>query len=280
MNANGASPSANSADSCTLYLAQIQQYTPQSRQLERETARAARAGDEEALERLVQANLRFVVSVALQYKGRGVPLLDLISEGNTGLVEAARRFDERRGCKFITYAVWWIRERIHQALRRGSRSVPLTWKQVAERKKVKTERRNLMRTLDREVSFSEAVGAAGLDGDELTAALDDVSLDAPMVDGWETTWYDILSVPGGEAEKSLERRALSETVRDCLSDLDVREAEVIRSYFGLDDSLPKSLAEIGAGMGLSRERARQLRNSGLEKMRRRHGGVLQDFDDG
>ena len=278
MKPDGSPTSLSGVDSCALYLAQIQRYTPLSREEECDTARAARAGDEDALGRLVQANLRFVVSVALQYTGRGVPLLDLISEGNTGLIEAARRYDERRGCKFITYAVWWIRERIHQALRRGTRSVPLTWKQVAERKKVKTERRSLVQTLDREVSFAEAVGAAGLDGEGLTASVEDVSLDAPVGDGWETTWHDILSVPDRETEKGLERRALSETVRDCLSDLDLRETEVIKGYFGLDGCLPRSLAAIGADMGVSRERARQLRNSGLGKLRRRHGGILEEFD--
>ena len=119
---------AEKADSYERYLDEIQHYTPLSREQEGDVARAARAGDASALDRLVRANLRFVVKVALEYSGRGVPLLELIAEGNVGLVEAAQRFDERRGCKFITYAVWLIRNRIHHALRRGARVVPLSWK--------------------------------------------------------------------------------------------------------------------------------------------------------
>ena len=126
-------------DSYEHYLEEIQQYAPLSREQEGDAARAARAGDQSALDRLIRANLRFVVKVAREYSGRGVPLLDLIAEGNMGLVEAARRFDERRGCKFITYAVWWIRNRIHQELRRGACVVPLSWKQVEDRKRVRRE---------------------------------------------------------------------------------------------------------------------------------------------
>ena len=267
---------SDEADSYERYLDEIQHYVPLTREQEAEVARAVRAGDESALDRLVRANLRFVVKVALEYSGRGVPLLDLIAEGNMGLVEAARRFDERRECKFITYAVWWIRNRIHQELRRGARVVPLSWKQVEDRKKVRKELRSMTRKLEREVSEQEAAGAAGLAADEAPPP-PEVSLDAPLSDDAEIALIDTLPESSLSADEILERRALADAVRDGLMGLEPREADVIRDYFGLDGSEPVTLHEIGEGMGVSRERARQLRNRGLGKLRHRCGVVLGEF---
>lgn len=267
--------------SLEVYFREINRYALLSREEEADLARRSRAGDRDALQRLVNANLRFVVTVAKRYVHQGLTLADLVNEGNLGLLKAADRFDETRGFKFISYAVWWIRQSILQALLDHSRLVRLPQNQTAQLLKVNRARTQLQ-SEGQENPSAEQIGAIlglaigdvrrslELGGGEV--ALDDVEAgDRPLS---ETLTDD----DQPRADARLLERVLREDVRRSLAALSEREAAVIVLYYGLDDDEALTLEAIGRRLGLTRERIRQIKEKALRKMRQSAGReLLRDY---
>ncbi len=233
---------------------------------------AIRKGDQKALEKLVKANLRFVVSVAKQYQNQGLTLGDLINEGNLGLIKAAKRFDETRGFKFISYAVWWIRQSILQALAEQSRIVRLPLNRVGALNKIGKAYSNLEQEYEREPSAHELAQELDMDIREVSDTLKisgrHVSMDAPFAQGEENRLLDVLE--SGE-EPSPDFSLMSESLRSeigrALSTLTEREAEVVKLYFGLDKEHSMTLEEIGEKFNLTRERVRQIKEKAIRRLR-------------
>ncbi|MEW6751500.1 MAG: RNA polymerase sigma factor RpoD/SigA [Candidatus Latescibacterota bacterium] len=242
--------------------------------------RRARQGDGDAMRRLVAANLRFVVTVARAYTGSGMSLLELISEGNMGLIEAVSRYDETRGLKFITYAVWWIRQAIFRALERTTKDVRPPVNQVYDLKRVERRAATLGQELGRDPTFEELVESTGLGAERvqnaMAASVREVSLDSPAHPDDEETLASAFAV-GVDVEEEYERTALAETVERCLATLDPREQRILSYYFGFGGQEPMSLEKIGAVLGLTRERIRQLRDQALARVRAEHGDRLVEF---
>jgi len=241
---------------------------------EAELARRIRQGDEEALEKLVKANLRFVVSVAKQYQNQGLPLTDLISEGNLGLIKAARRFDETRGFKFISYAVWWIRQSILQALAEQSRIVRLPLNRVGALNKINKVLSRLEQEYEREPSPEEI--AEAMEGTHtpeeiaeiLRQAGPHVSLDSPIAPGEETRFIEVLEdTEMPQPDHVLMQESLKQEVAKALATLEEREAQILRMNFGIDQRYPMTLEEIAEKLGLTRERVRQIREKAIRKLR-------------
>jgi RNA polymerase primary sigma factor len=219
-------------------------------------------GDEHALQELVKGNLRFVVQVALKYRGHGLPLADLINEGNLGLLHAARKFDPTRGTRFITYAVWWIRQAIMHALAVGGGIVRLPVKQAEMLAKVRREFETLQRAKGIDPTVDELAQALAISSEDVADLLrvyrSHLSLDAPLTEEGDITRLDVLaaeSLPSSEA--AYVSAALRQEVHDLLARLEPRQAAILRARFGFDGE-PESFAEIGRELGLSRERVRQL----------------------
>jgi RNA polymerase primary sigma factor len=263
------------------YWRDIDQYELLSQDEEFELARKARKGDEQARQKLVTANLRFVVRVAREYAGRGLSLMELISEGNMGLLSAVERFDAERGFKFITYAVWWIRQAILKALSQASRARRAPMSRINDLRKVERDTRKLSQRLGRTPTFDELVEHMPLSQMRARNALEeahrDISLDAPFYAADDEGWESLLAVEEADAEELLEASLLAEKMRDCLRKLDERERRIICSYFGLEGYAPMTLEQIGRILGLTRERVRQLRDEALGKMRSRDGTQLRAF---
>lgn len=238
-----------------------------------ELARRIRQGDQVALERLTKANLRFVVSVAKQYQNQGLSLGDLINEGNLGLIKAARRFDETRGFKFISYAVWWIRQSILQALAEQSRIVRLPLNRVGALNKIGKAFSSLEQKFEREPSAEEiAEVIEGMTEDEIAETLKisgrHTSIDAPFVQGEENSLLEVLrndSEP--DPDNTLIGESLSRDVERALSTLTLREAEVVRLYFGIATEHAFTLEEIGERFDLTRERVRQIKEKAIRRLR-------------
>ncbi|MBS1561212.1 MAG: sigma-70 family RNA polymerase sigma factor [Bacteroidetes bacterium] len=238
-------------------------------------AQAIRRGGFEgniALERLVKANLRFVVSVAKQYQNQGLSLGDLINEGNLGLIKAAKRFDETRGFKFISYAVWWIRQSILQALAEQSRIVRLPLNRVGALNKIGKKFSELEQAYEREPTAAELAEQLDMSIAEISETIKisgrHLSVDAPFVQGEDNRLLDILpndQQPPPDSE--LMRESLRVEVQQVLKTLSEREAEVIRLYFGLDDSQCLTLEEIGEKFNLTRERVRQIKEKAIRRLR-------------
>jgi RNA polymerase primary sigma factor len=229
-------------------------------------------GDESAMEQLTKANLRFVVSVAKQYQNQGLSLGDLINEGNLGLIKAARRFDETRGFKFISYAVWWIRQSILQALAEQSRIVRLPLNRVGALNKIGKAYSNLKQEFEREPSAEEIAEALEMDVDEISNTMKifgkQVSVDAPFSLGDENSLLDVIEneeLPAPDTE--LISESLKTEINSVLAMLPDREAEVIRLYFGLEGENPMTLEEIGDKFNLTRERVRQIKEKAIRRLR-------------
>lgn len=241
---------------------------------EADLARRIRQGDEEALERLVKANLRFVVSVAKQYQNQGLPLTDLISEGNLGLIKAAKRFDETRGFKFISYAVWWIRQSILQALAEQSRIVRLPLNRVGALNKINKVFARLEQEYEREPSPEEIAEAmqGTLTPEEVAEIMRQsgrhVSLDSPIAPGEETRFIDVLENPDlPQPDQVLMYESLRQEISKALATLEDREAQILRMHFGIDQRYPMTLDEIAEKLGLTRERVRQIKEKAIRKLR-------------
>jgi RNA polymerase primary sigma factor len=256
-------------DSIELYWRDIKDTQPLSKKKEVEYFKRAKAGDETARQALVHANLRFVVSVARDYKGFGLSLIELVSEGNLGLMEAIKRFDETRGFKFITYAVWWIRQAILKALAEQGKIARPPMSQMSDWQKVDRETNALAQALGRAPTFEEIVARLDISADRTRNALEvsqqDISLDAPAFPDEETSLAQVFAVDQEAVDIRYEHAQMAETVTACLQVLDPRESQVVRAYFGLGDTQPRTLEEIGNTMGVTRERVRQLRNRAMEK---------------
>ncbi len=254
------------------YLKEISQYPLIDKAEEVRLAKGIRRGDEEALKKLVRANLRFVVSVAKKYQKRGVPLSDLINEGNLGLIRAAHKFDETRGIKFISYAVWWIRQAILQALAEQSRIVRVPLNRAGALHRVGRRTSALLQELGREPTVEEIAQDLDLSEEEVKRTLAisraHLSFDAPLTPGEDNRLLDYLPdqySPGPEEEAY--KHALRQAVDDALSTLTEREAKVLRLYFGLDHQEPMTLEEVGSLLGVSRERVRQIKEKALLRLR-------------
>ncbi|HMS30321.1 MAG: sigma-70 family RNA polymerase sigma factor [Saprospiraceae bacterium] len=238
-----------------------------------ELAKKIKQGDQISLEKLTKANLRFVVSVAKQYQNQGLSLSDLINEGNLGLIKAAQRFDETRGFKFISYAVWWIRQSILQALAEQSRIVRLPLNKVGSLNKINRAFSELEQEYEREPSAEELAALLEIPTEEVETTLGvaarHVSMDAPFVEGEDNSLLDVLendSTPATDA--SLEYKdSLRREIERALGTLTDKQAEVIKLYFGLGVEHPESLEDIGDKFGLTRERVRQIKDKAINKLR-------------
>ena len=238
-----------------------------------ELAQRIREGDQRALEKLTNANLRFVVSVAKQYQNQGLKLPDLINEGNVGLVKAAKRFDETRGFKFISYAVWWIRQSILQALAEQSRVVRLPLNKIGVINKINKAYSHLEQSLERPPSAPEVANELDMPIGQVKTAMKNsgrhLSMDAPFKEGEnDSNLYDVLS--SGESpnpDDNLMRDSLSIEINRALDTLSTREADVIRLNYGIGNQPAMTLQEIGDTFDLSRERVRQIREKGIRRLK-------------
>ncbi len=248
-----------------------------------EIGHRARAGDEDAVQHLVRANLRFVISVAKKYQNRGVSLVDLIQEGNVGLVTAARKFDPDQGVKFISYAVWWIRQAILSALANQGRAVRVPLNRASDLARIFRERERLKQELRREPSLEEVAEAAKLTPETVqslsTLNAAEIRLDAPIGDRDDNQLVERFIVEeAAEPEEDVEERLLAEHIDRALDTLSPRDARVIRLYFGLEGGREHTLEEIGNMLGVTRERIRQLRDRALKRLREGEmGPALQSF---
>jgi RNA polymerase primary sigma factor len=243
--------------------------------IEEETilARRIREGDQAALDKLTRANLRFVVSVAKQYQNQGLPLIDLINEGNLGLIKAAKKFDETRGFKFISYAVWWIRQTILEALSEKSRVIRIPLNQVGVLSKINKTIGKLEQDLERIPSHEEVSEALGIPEHKVTetikTSLKHTSFDAPLGGDTEASaMVEVLINPDSpSADNLLINESLRIEIERSLSTLDERSKDVIKMFYGIDQPCPRSLDEIGRKLEISKERARQIKEKGIKKLR-------------
>lgn len=254
------------------YLQEIGKYELLTPEEEIELARRAKQGDEKALEKLIKANLRFVVSVAKQYQNQGLPLGDLISEGNLGLIKAAKRFDETRGFKFISYAVWWIRQSILQALAEQSRIVRLPLNRVGALNKIGKKLSRLEQTFEREPSASEIAEELDMSIYEVTDTLKisakHISMDTPFVQGEDNKLLDVMPNQNDPMpDQGLMQESLRKDIEEVLNTLDPREKEVVKLYFGIGYDNPLTLEEIGEKFKLTRERVRQIKEKAIRKLK-------------
>ena len=237
-----------------------------------ELAQRIKAGDQLALEKLTKANLRFVVSVAKQYQNQGLTLPDLINEGNLGLIKAAQRFDETRGFKFISYAVWWIRQSILQALAEQSRIVRLPLNKIGSINKINKMFAYLEQAHERPPSAEEIAKELDMTINDVKESMKNsgrhVSMDAPLVEGEDSNLYDVLrSGESPNADRALLHESLRTEIERALETLTPREADVVRLYFGLGDQHPMTLEEIGETFDLTRERVRQIKEKAIRRLK-------------
>ena len=253
--------------------------------LEREKELGARAqqGDQDAIQELARANLRFVISVAKKYQNRGVSLTDLIQEGNVGLVTAARKFDPEQGVKFISYAVWWIRQAILASLANHGRAVRVPLNRASDLARIFREKERLKQEKGREPTTDELAEATHLTP-ELVESLQtlnaaEIRLDAPIGDSEDSQLVErFISEEAAEPEVEVEGRLLTETITEALETLEPRDAKVLRLYFGLEGEREHTLEEIGNMLGVTRERIRQLRDRALRRLREGgKGDALESF---
>ncbi|MBS4066007.1 MAG: RNA polymerase sigma factor RpoD/SigA [Chitinophagaceae bacterium] len=236
-------------------------------------AERIKQGDQRALDRLTKANLRFVVSVAKQYQNQGLSLPDLINEGNLGLIKAAQRFDETRGFKFISYAVWWIRQSILQALAEQSRIVRLPLNKVGLTNRINKAYSQLEQEFEREPSAEELAEVLELEIDEVSSTLGmstrHVSMDSPLADGEDNTLMDVMQNPNADStdEELDHKQSLQTEIDRSLKTLTERQQEVIRYFFGIGVDHPLSLEDIGERFNLTRERVRQIKDKAISKLK-------------
>jgi len=254
------------------YLEEISNEDPLSAEDEIELASKVRNGDPEALDKLLRANLRFVVSVAKKYQGHGLSLADLINEGNIGLIKAARRFDVTRGFKFISYAVWWIRQTILQSISEYSRLVRLPLNVVGSINKITKATSEFEQDYEREPDYKEIeeiMESENIDKDTVIQLNEGaMSIDAPLGNDENSTLKDILPMEEEfEASKILNEESFQLEIKRVLKTLDAREERIIRTYFGLGQERPATLEEIGLDLKLTRERVRQIKEKALRKLR-------------
>jgi RNA polymerase primary sigma factor len=235
-------------------------------------ARRIKKGDTDALNKLIRANLRFVVSVSKQYQNQGLSLPDLINEGNLGLIKAAQRFDETRGFKFISYAVWWIRQSILQALAEQARIVRLPLNKIGSINKINKTLSQLEQDFEREPSADEIAKALEISPNEVKKSMANsgrhVSMDAPISSEEEGTMYDVMqSEDTPSPDKTLINDSLRKEIDRALTTLSRREGDILRCYFGLNGQAPNTLEEIGEKFDLTRERVRQIKEKAIRRLK-------------
>lgn len=254
------------------YLHEIGKVELISAEEEVELARRIKKGDNQAMEKLIKANLRFVVSVAKQYQNQGLSLPDLINEGNLGLIKAAQRFDETRGFKFISYAVWWIRQSILQSLAEQSRIVRLPLNKIGSINKINKAFSELEQRFEREPTILEVAQAMEMAPEEIRDSMRSsgrhLSMDAPLLDGEEGNLYDVLlNSEAASPDVNLLNESLRKEIERALSTLTYREASIVRLHFGLNGKHPHSLEEIGEEFNLTRERVRQIKEKAIKRLK-------------
>jgi len=260
-------------ESLNKYLQEVSNLEMITAEEEVDLAQRIKQGDERALDKLVTANLRFVVSVAKQYQGRGIRLSDLINEGNIGLVKAARRFDETRGFKFISYAVWWIRQSILQSIGEHSRTVRLPLNKIGTINKLHRAKSLLEQKNEREPTAEEISQITDFSKKQVASALEhsqrSISMDAPLKsDSEDFSLYNVIGKDDSpKPDGSLIQESLSTDIERCLETLPEKDATILRLHYGLDGNPSMSLNEIGKLFDLSRERVRQIREKALRKLR-------------
>ena len=272
MRASSAKKVGKEEGSLDQYLREISKYPLLKREDEVTIATEIHTGCEEALDKLVRSNLRFVVSVAKKYQNQGVSLSDLINEGNLGLIRAAHKFDETKGIKFISYAVWWIRQAILQALAEQSRIVRVPLNRAGTLHRIGKRSAALQQELGRDPTIDEIAEGMDIPRDEVAKTLaisqTHLSLDAPLTPGEDNKLLDYLAddqSPGPD-DQTFER-ALSGSIEEVLSTLKEREAKILRLYFGLEGQEAMTLEEIGGLLGITRERVRQIKEKALARLR-------------
>lgn len=271
MSAKSSKASSDSNRALSKYLEEIGNFEPLTPEQEIDLAQRLKKGDREALKKLTEANLRFVVSVAKDYQGQGLPLTDLINEGNLGLIKAAERFDETRGFKFISYAVWWIRQSILQALAEHSRIVRLPLNRVGTITKITREAESLEQQYERAPSQDEIAQGLDLKSDEVSDAIrisrKHQSLNAPFRDGEKNSLIDVIEDDAQPTpDTDLMHESLRQEIRDALNTLKDRERDVIKMYFGIDREYALTLNEIGEEFNLTRERIRQIKENAIRRL--------------
>ena len=265
------------------YLREVSRHELITPEEEIELGYKALAGDEDAVQKLARANLRFVISIAKKYQNRGVALIDLIQEGNVGLITAARKFDPDQGVKFISYAVWWIRQAILAALANQGRAVRVPLNRASDLARIFRERERLKQELGRDPSTEEVAYAAKLTPEIVeslsTLNSSEIRLDAPIGESDDSQLVErFIVAEASEPEEAVEERMLNEGVTRALSTLSERDAKVIRLYYGLDGNREHTLEEIGNMLGVTRERVRQLRDRALKRLREGEmGTALESF---
>jgi RNA polymerase primary sigma factor len=279
----GFSASVEEQSALDQYLRDVSRHELITPEQEKELGARAQKGDEEAIQELAPANLRFVISVAKKYQNRGVSLTDLIQEGNVGLVTAARKFDPDQGVKFISYAVWWIRQAILASLANQGRAVRVPLNRASDLARIFREKERLKQELRREPTAEELSVATDLTP-ELVESLQtlnaaEIRLDAPIGDSEDSQLVErFISEEAAEPEMEVEGRLLGEAISEALETLEPRDAKVLRLYFGLEGEREHTLEEIGNMLGVTRERIRQLRDRALRRLREGEKGVaLESF---
>ena len=246
-----------------------------------ELAQRIKKGDQKALDKLIKANLRFVVSVAKQYQNQGLSLPDLINEGNLGLIRAAQKFDETRGFKFISYAVWWIRQSILQALAEQSRIVRLPLNQVGSLNKITKEMARFEQENERRPSTEELADRLDMSVDKISDAIQvsgrPISVDAPFVEGEDNSLLDVLANDDSPmADADLNKESLSKEVDRALKQLYDREREILKMFFGIGCQ-EMTLEEIGAKFDLTRERVRQIKEKAIRRLKGKKSKLLKSY---
>lgn len=254
------------------YLHEIGKVELLSSEEEVELAARIKNGDEKAMDRLIRANLRFVVSVSKQYQNQGLSLPDLINEGNLGLIKAAQRFDETRGFKFISYAVWWIRQSILQALAEQARIVRLPLNKIGSINRINKKFSELEQVFEREPTVGELAESLEMMPDDVKDVMKNagrhISMDAPIVEDEDNTLYDVmLSKDSASPDKGLLTDSLRKEIERVLSTLTYREANILRLYFGLNTKYQYTLEEIGEEFNLTRERVRQIKEKAIKRLK-------------
>ena len=268
------SPSITNRDSQSLdkYLHEISKIGMITVDEEVTLTRLIRSGDQAALERLARANLRFVVSVSKKFQNQGLSLNDLISEGNVGLIRAASRFDETRGFKFISYAVWWIRQSIMQAIAEQSRMVRLPLNQIGALTKLSKAFSALEQEYEREPTYEELAEVVERTAENIATVMSKsgrhISVDAPFNNEDENSLLDVLKSDSENTDAGLMKESLTHAIGNCLAVLSIREREIIILFYGIGEVTPHSLEDLSTRFGLTRERVRQLKDKALLQLRR------------
>ncbi len=260
--------------SIEFYFREISKYPPLSSEEEKKLIDKAKKGDKLALEKLILSNLRFVVEIASKYKDMGVPFEDLINEGNMGLIKAVKHFNPEKGVKFLSYAIWWIRQSIMKTLDEHSQLIRIPAEQKAKIRKIKKAEKEFLQKYGETPSPQELAKITGISEKEIEASYEifqkEFSLDRPFTESEKRSWEEILEQKAlPSPEEYVKRERIKEKIQEALEELDDKEKKIITLYYGLEDDIPRTLEEIGKIIDVSRERVRQIKERALIKLRKK-----------